>query len=160
MIAAGDHDGEVIWCRSHGQLCFSRGIEPGPNGSGFEKQVVMALRCAGQYVPTRLITRDNLYLLESRYGKIKSQKAEPPQAGEEGSSTKGESEEKSNSGSQGESEGSGQGKQGQSASKIIVKIKGGKTMEMEVPGEIESIQIEGGSPGEKTGDESQEGQGS
>ncbi|MGI6553481.1 MAG: sugar ABC transporter substrate-binding protein [Bacillota bacterium] len=165
MIAAGDHDGEVdLVPEVMASYAFQGALSLAQNGQwDFEKQVVSGpYDVPVKYVPTRLITRDNLYLLENRFGKIKSQKAEPPQAGEEGSPTKGESEEKSNSGSQGESEGegSGQGKQGQSASKIKVKIKGGKTMEMEVPGEIESIQIEGGLPGEKTGDESQERPGS
>lgn len=89
--------------------------------------------------PARLVTFANAYLLEARWGKL-------PRPGQgEPSPTGG-----SAGGGAGGSGGSGGGEGGGGAgSRVIVKTKDGKQLEMNVEGEIESIQVEKAKPGGK-----------
>ncbi len=99
-------------------------------------------------VPVRLITKDNLFLLEQRLGKIK---AEPSKESSSGGS-QGQSANQSGSGSggsQGQSKGSGGG------TKLIIETTDGKKMELQIDGEIKSVQMEKGQSGEKQGGQEQ-----
>ncbi|AVX21248.1 monosaccharide ABC transporter substrate-binding protein, CUT2 family [Carboxydocella sporoproducens DSM 16521] len=98
-------------------------------------------------IPVRLIRKDNLYLLEERWGKIK------PLAVKSGSGSQGDSK-------SGESEKKGQSAGESTPSKIKIKGKEGKTLELELkPGESLELEIDGEIKAMKRGKgEEQEGQ--
>lgn len=84
-----------------------------------------------QYVPSRVITRENLDLLQDRHGKIEPKRPDDHSSGgawQENSDEQGGQEQ--NRDSQG--------------AKIKVKLKDGQQLEFQVPGEIEGIEIQGG----------------
>lgn len=91
-----------------------------------------------KYSPSRIITRENLSLLQERHGKLKP--VSPSEA------LSGKKAEDSKEGSQDKGE---EQKQSSSENKIKVKLKGGKEMEFQVPDEIESIEITGKGKGEE-----------
>lgn len=90
-------------------------------------------------VPTRLVEPANLYLLEQRWGKLSGQARGQGGQGETGGGQE--------QGQQSQGQGSGQSKKegssgGKSGSKVKIKTKEGKTVEIQIDGEIESVQIE------------------
>ncbi len=114
-------------------------------------------------VPVRLIQKDQIYLLEERWGKLGQQQQQQEQQGSEqqGQSQNNDSSQESSNGSGGSSgEQGNQGGQGGQGSKTKVKIttQDGKVMEVEVEGEVKSIQAEGEGNGQQQGGE-QSGQG-
>ncbi len=93
------------------------------------------------FVPVRLITKDNLFLVKKRLGKIA---AKPPQQaqsqGQQGGQQSGSGGSQGSGGqSQGQSEGGG--KQG---TKLIIETTDGKKMELQIDGEIKSVQVQKG----------------
>jgi ABC-type sugar transport system substrate-binding protein len=101
-------------------------------------------------IPVRLIKSENVYLLEERWGKLKQQ-------AEEQEKKQGQSRSKSG-GSSDEStvQSGGQGKK----SKLIIKTKEGKTMEIEIDGEIQEIKSQAAESSGQGGQGGKEGQGS
>jgi len=101
-------------------------------------------------IPVRLIKQENIFLLAERWGKI----AEGGGKGGKKQKKEGQQDQGSESGSQGSShEGSQgseggqkqQGKQGQEKmTKLKVTTKDGKTMEIDIPGEIAKIEAQAG----------------
>ena len=116
-------------------------------------------------VPVRLIQRDQIYLLEERWGKLGEQQQQQEQQGSEQqdqSQGEGSSQESSGGGSEGSSgEQGNQGGQGGQGSKTKLKIttQDGKVMEVEVEGEVKSIQAEGEGNGQQGGEQSGQGGG-
>ena len=84
-----------------------------------------------QYSPTRIITRENVSLLQPRHGKIEPKS--PDGQSQTGAQDKQEKQEE---------------QQQSKGSKIKVKLKEGRELEFQVPGEIETIEIEGQSGGQ------------
>ena len=99
-------------------------------------------------VPVRLITKDNLFLLEQRLKKIE---AKPNKESDSGGS-QGQSENQSGSGS-GSSQGQGKGSGG--GTKLIIETTDGKKMELQIDGEIKSVQMQKGQSGEQQGGQGQ-----
>lgn len=89
-------------------------------------------------IPGRMITRENLYLLEDRWGKeIKKAQKEAKKAQEE---------EKGSSGGE-----AGEKKSGDKKNKVKITTKEGKTLEVEIEGEIKKIESEAPKGGEQGG---------
>lgn len=84
-----------------------------------------------QYSPSRIITRETLSLLQPRHGKIEPKSPDgQSQAAAQPNQEKGEEQQQSK------------------GSKIKVKLKEGRELEFQVPGEIQSIEIEGQAGGQ------------
>ncbi|MHB8170259.1 MAG: sugar ABC transporter substrate-binding protein [Thermincolia bacterium] len=106
-------------------------------------------------IPVRLIKRENVFMLAERWGKVaeggggkdKGGKKEEKK-GQESQSSEGSSEGSSEEGSESGSENGGQGKEGQQGqgkiTKLKVTTKDGKTMEIDIPGEIAKIEAQAG----------------
>ncbi|MHB1418265.1 MAG: sugar ABC transporter substrate-binding protein [Bacillota bacterium] len=111
-------------------------------------------------IPVRLIREDNMFLLQERLGKPVGGQAQGGGSSKGSGSDGGSSSTGSNSGGQkGSQSGSSSDTQGGgkgSKMKVIVKTKEGKTIEMEIDGEVEKIQVQKagqqeGTAGSKTG---------
>ncbi len=160
-IAAGIHDAEAdprpdLMAR----YAYQAAVELSKTGRWtYETQINSGnYTIPARLVPGRIIDRQNLYLMEQRWGKEITQ----------GGGGQGQREGQQGSGNQqGGSQGGSGGSGGNSPTpaKVKIKTKDGKTMEIEVKGEIESIQVEeggqagaGGSQGDQGGQQGQGGQ--
>lgn len=103
-------------------------------------------------VPVRLITRENLFLVKQRLGDIKAQ---PPQKGSSGES---QGQKQSQSSSSSENPGGSQGQKGSGGTKLIIETTDGKKMELQIDGEIKSVQVEKGGQGRQGQGQQQGGQ--
>lgn len=132
-----------------------------------------------KFIPIRSITVDNLYLLQERMEKMKKdqekkdeeKKGEEKKGGKEssgGSEGGGQGGEGGNSGEGGSGEGSGGseksgagGGQAQKKTTLKIKTKDGNTFQMEIAGEVESVEVNGGGgqQGQEKGQEGQKSQG-
>ncbi|SHK00474.1 substrate-binding domain-containing protein [Desulforamulus aeronauticus] len=110
-------------------------------------------------IPVRLITREQVHLLEARWdkgGKQEDKKKKPDQQKEQSDSEEQSSGGGENSGQeqggQGGEQGQEQGKQ-EKKTKLKIVTQDGKTMEVEVPGEIQKIEQQdgGGSQSQQEG---------
>lgn len=123
-------------------------------------------------IPVRLITKDNVYLMKALWGKelekstskAKETKAQGSEQGKTSEKSGQSSEKKSGEGGQSGSEGQsgGQGEQkGQKAkmTKLKITTKEGRTMEIEVPGDVQSIETKMGESGKGEKSGGQGGQG-
>ncbi|MHB1126103.1 MAG: sugar ABC transporter substrate-binding protein [Bacillota bacterium] len=92
-------------------------------------------------IPVRLIRQDNMFLLQERIGKMPSP-SQNGQQSETGKSQEGESGSKSNSGGgeQNTASGTQEGNKGPKM-KVLVRTKEGKTIEMDIEGEVERIEV-------------------
>lgn len=159
LIAGGEHQGEVdlepeVMARyafeaaynlaKTGEWDFDTWVDNGP------------YHVPIKYGPSRIITRENLSLLQPRHGTIKAKSSAS-------FSGAGNSEGGQGQDAKGGQEGQGS-KQESKGSKIKVKLKEGKEIEFHVPGEIEGIEIEGKVGGGKEkaegGEQGQEQKGS
>ncbi|WP_066633596.1 substrate-binding domain-containing protein [Desulfolucanica intricata] len=124
----------------------------------------------GQYdipakiTPVRLITKDELYLLTDRWGNLKDKaKKEEQQSGQQGGQENAGSNSGSSTGgslqSSGQDSGDGQGSERQKPKTTLrIKTQDGKTMEVEIDGEVKTIETrEGGNQqqGQQSGQEGQ-----
>ncbi|WP_366924007.1 substrate-binding domain-containing protein [Metallumcola ferriviriculae] len=103
-------------------------------------------------VPVRLITKDNLFLVRERLGKLE---AKPTEQGGQGQQSQSSGQQGQGQQSQGQGQGQGQ-KQG-GGTKLIIETADGKKMELQIDGEIKSVQMEKG--GKQQGGGGQQGGG-
>lgn len=89
-------------------------------------------------IPVRLIRMDNTYLLEERWGDLKKE-AKKAEEKEKKKAEKQESKPKVKV-----TEGGGKDKEQQKKTKLMIKTKEGKTIEIEVDGEIQEIKSQTG----------------
>lgn len=101
-------------------------------------------------IPVRLITRDNLYLLEERWKKELKKAKEQQKKSKSGSSGGGGGSKGSGGGGSGGS-GGDKGKSGGQKTMVKITTKEGKTMQVEVEGEITKIETQGGGGGKAGG---------
>lgn len=99
-----------------------------------------------KYVPANIITKENIFLVEKRFEDLLGQQGqeESGSSGQKGSDSSSEEEQKD----------SGESKGGGKQSKVIIQTKEGKTMEVEVEGEVLKVEIQGGG-GESSGEKSE-----
>ncbi|MDS1030466.1 substrate-binding domain-containing protein [Bacillota bacterium LX-D] len=88
-----------------------------------------------QYLPANIITKDNLFLLENRY---KGLKENPKDTGANAENSQNSNSKQQNSDKQ-NSDGN------KSKSKVTIKTKNGKNLEINVDGEVERVEIQDGS---------------
>lgn len=104
-------------------------------------------------VPVRLIDSSQVHLLEERWGKLKKEE-QGQQQQQQGGQQQGGQEQGQQGGSQ-QQGGQGQGGQGQGGqgqkTKLRIVTQDGKVMEVEVNGEIQKIEQEGGGQGGQQG---------
>jgi len=104
-----------------------------------------------KFIPIRSITVDNLYLLKERMEKMKksegkkeSQQGSGSNQGSGGGDSGSPPEEGSASGGEGKQGQSSQGQgQGQKKTTLKIKTKDGNTFQMEIAGEVESVEVKG-----------------
>lgn len=121
-------------------------------------------------IPVRLITKDNIYLMKAMWGKElekeKGKKPEEKSKQEESGGSSGQGSEKSSQGqdSKGQSsegdQAGGEGQKGEQKgqkgkmTKLKITTKEGRTMEIEVPGDVQSIETKMGESGKGQGEKS------
>jgi len=167
-LAAGEHDAEVdIMPELMAQYAYDAAVGLATTGHWqYDKQIKNGdFDVPARVTPVRLITRNESYLLEQRWGKPAGQ--EGGQGGQQGQQQQGgqnkgqSSDQKQSSSSDKNKEGSGQGDQGGSKKTTLrVTTQDGKTVEMQINGEIKKIETidspgggksEGGSQGQAGG---------
>jgi len=146
-LADGEHDAEVdIMPEMMAQYAYDAAVGLASTGHWeYDRQVGNGnFDVPAKITPVRLITRDESYLLEQRWGKLAGQGGN--QAGGGSGSSSG-----SNGGS---SSGGGAGGKGE-GKKTTVRIttKEGKTVEMQIDGEIKKIETLDGTGGGSGGGE-------
>ncbi|MDF9406996.1 substrate-binding domain-containing protein [Pelotomaculum isophthalicicum JI] len=164
-LAAGEHDAEVdVMPELMAQYAYDAAVGLATTGHWqYDKQIRNGdFDVPARITPVRLITRNESYLLEQRWGK--------PAAGQEGgqggqpgqrqqsSQDKGQSSDQSDQ----KKVGGGQGDQGGGKKTTLrVTTQDGKTMEMQINGEIKKIETMDGAGGGKSdgGDQGQAGSG-
>lgn len=145
-LVTGDHDAEAdIMPDLIAQYAFDAAVGLATTGHWqYDKQVRNGdFDVPAKITPVRLITRNEAYLLEQRWGKLTGQ--EGGQQGQQGGQDKQTGEQKQSGGSGGGKEGGGQEK-GEGGKKTTLRIttQDGKTVEMQIKGEIKKIEtIEG-----------------
>lgn len=150
FIAAGKHQAEVdLEPEVMARYAFDAAVKLATSGEwDYESWVDSgAYRVPVLYTPTRVITKDNASILKSRHGTIQPKAPD----GQVDGGTAGGQQNPQNSG-----QGQEQGKQG---AKIKVKLKEGQELEFMVPGEVQSIELEGGGKDKQQQGEQKGGQG-
>lgn len=135
LMAQGKHDAEVdIQPDLIGREAFTAALELAKKGQwDYDTHVSNGnYDVSAKITPVRLITKENVYLLEQRWGKLKKEK-------EKGGS--GDSEKQGSSSSQGQ-EKNPEGQASQGKMKVKLKTKDGQELEIDLPGELEKIEIE------------------
>jgi len=159
-LAAGDHDSEVdVMPELVAQYAFDAAVGLATTGHWqSDKQVNNGdFDVPARVTPVRLVTSSESYLLEQRWGKT---------AGQEGSQSGQQGQQQGQQGSQtnqpaGQQQGSSDGsKEGSRKTTLRITTQDGKTVEMQINGEIkkiETVDSTGGSKGE--GSQGQAGEG-
>lgn len=142
-LAAGDHDAEVdTMPELVAQYAFDAAVGLATTGHWqYDKQVRNGdFDVPAKVTPVRLITKNEAYLLEQRWGKLSGQEG---QQGQQGSQDKKAGDQK-----QGSSSGKGDSSQGDKGGKkttLRITTQDGKTVEMQINGEIKKIEtLDGG----------------
>ena len=155
-LANGDHDAEVdVMPDMIAQYAFDAAVGLATTGHWqYDKQVRNGdFDVPAKITPVRLITGDEVYLLEQRWGKLTGQEGrQGGQQGQQGSGNKQTGDQKQDGGGGG----SGGGQSGGRKTTLRITTQDGKTVEMQINGEIKKIEtVDGG--GGKTGGGGQEG---
>jgi len=159
-LAAGEHDAEVdVMPELMAQYAYDAAVGMATTGHWqYDKQVRNGdFDVPARITPVRLITRNESYLLEQRWGKPAGQ--EDGQGGQQGqqqqgSQNTGQSSDQKQSGSNDKNkEGGSQGNQsGSKKTTLRVTTQDGKTMEMQINGEIKKIEtLDGAADGQSGG---------
>jgi hypothetical protein len=148
VLAAGEHDAEVdVMPELLAQYAFDAAVGLATTGHWqYDKQIRNGdFDVPARVTPVRLITRNEAFLLEQRWGKPAGQ--EGGQSGQQGQQQQGgqnsgqSSDQKQSSSSDKNKEGGGQGDQGGNKKTILrVTTQDGKTVEMQINGEIKKIE--------------------
>lgn len=161
-LAAGEHDAEVdLMPDLLAQYAYDAGVGLATTGHWqYDTQLKNGdFDVPAKITPVRLITKNEVYLLEQRFGKLTGQEGggQGGQSGQGGQGSSGEGgsgsqdKDKSGSGEKKESQGSGGGGKGEQAGKgkkkttLKITTQDGKTVEVQIDGEIKKIEtVEGG----------------
>ncbi|MFZ5632810.1 MAG: substrate-binding domain-containing protein [Bacillota bacterium] len=168
-LAKGEHDAEVDTRPDLlGQYALDAAIALAKDGRWqYDGQSASgSYSVPSRITPVRLIQSNNVYLLEQRWGGLKGKK-EGGQGGRQGGGSEGGSGSGGGSGQEGSGQGGGQGSGGQGqggqGKKTMLRIttQDGKTMEVQIDGEIKKIESMGGGGqgGQKGGQQGQSGGG-
>ncbi|WP_227761787.1 sugar ABC transporter substrate-binding protein [Zhaonella formicivorans] len=146
-IENGTHEAEVdINPELLGKFAYTGAKELAQQGQWqFEKRVTSgAYDIPVKYTPANVINKDNIYILQTRYKDLNKPQQSQGEKGPAGEGQEGQNKSSSGSGGSGGS-GGGEKQQGQEKKKSVVKIqtKEGKTMEIEVEGEVQKVEIQG-----------------
>lgn len=151
-LAAGDHEAEVdVMPDLIAQYAFDAAVGLATTGHWqYDKQVRNGdFDVPAKVTPVRLVTKDEAYLLEQRWGKLAGQEGQQRgRQGQQGGQDKQQGEQQQGSGGK---EGGGQGEKGGGGKKTTLRVttQDGKTVEMQINGEIKKIEtIEGTGGGE------------
>lgn len=147
-LVAGEHDAEVdVNPDMLGQFALDAAVALAQKGN-WQYNTRFAngdYTVPARIVPVRLITAKNIYLLEERYKGLKKQQdgEQESQHVQQGRQQQGEGQEQ-HTGWQGAQGGGGQ--QGQQQKKTMLRIitQDGKTMEVQIDGEVKKIESVGG----------------
>lgn len=170
-LAAGEHDAEIdVMPDLIAQYAFDAAVGMSTTGHWqYDTQVKNGdFDVPAKVTPVRLITRNEAYLLEQRWNKMGGQQAQQGQQNQQGQ--QGQQAQQGSQGGSGNNSGSnsgnstgsnGQGGQNSAGRKTTLRIttQDGKTVEMQINGEIKKIEtIDGG--GGKAGGGQGDGSGS
>ncbi|MDD2552955.1 MAG: substrate-binding domain-containing protein [Desulfotomaculaceae bacterium] len=170
VLAAGDHDAEVdVMPELIAQYAYDAAVSLAATGYWQNDSRVRNgdFDVPAKITPVRLITRSEAYLLDQRWSQIQGQnqsqennQQDGQQSGQQNSQQGGQ-----NNQSGGQNQGSGNGSAGSNGKKTTLKVttQDGKTVEVQINGEIKKIETidDGGGAGDKAGSAGQEnGQGS
>lgn len=148
-LLAGDHDAEVDTMPDlMGQYVLDAAAGLARTGHWqYDARIANGnYSIPAKITPVRLIDRSNAYLLEQRWGKEEEKEKGRPSGGEEGKSGEGGSEgsgegEGESEGKSGGAQGGGEeGEGGGRKTKLRITTQEGKTIEVDIPGEIKSIE--------------------
>ncbi|MCL6634855.1 MAG: substrate-binding domain-containing protein [Peptococcaceae bacterium] len=162
-LAAGDHDAEVdVMPELIAQYAFDAAVGLATTGHWqYDKQLRNGdFDVPAKVTPVRLITRNETYLLEQRWGRLSG-----PEAGAGGGQGAGQGAGQKQGSPGGDREGGGkEGKEGKEGggrkTTLRITTQDGKTVEMQIDGEIKKIEaVGGGGAGQAGGGQSEGGQG-
>ncbi|MDD3654029.1 MAG: substrate-binding domain-containing protein [Desulfotomaculaceae bacterium] len=161
-LVAGDHDAEVdIMPELIAQHAFDAAIGLAATGHWqYDKQVKNGdFDVPARVTPVRLISGSDAYLLEQRWGKLAGQEgSQGGQQGQQDSQNEQSGDQKQGSDSDAAKAGSGQGNNGGGRKTTLrITTQDGKTVEMQINGEIKKIETLD-SAGEGVGKTSGQGQ--
>lgn len=153
-LAAGDHDAEVdIMPDFLAQYAYDAAVGLATTGHWqYDRQIKNGdFDVPAKITPVRLITKDEVYLLEQRWGKLtgqqgqQGQQAQGQEGGQQGGGGKEGQGNSGNSGSGGNQSqnstgGGGQGASGKKKTTLKITTQDGKTVEMQIDGEIKRIE--------------------
>lgn len=150
-LTAGEHDAEIdVMPDLIAQYAFDAVVGMATTGHWqYDTQVKNGdFDVPAKVTPVRLITRSEAYLLEQRWNKMGGQQAQQGQQGQQGQGQQ--------SGSQGSGSGSGSGGQGAQSgtgrkTTLRITTQDGKTVEMQINGEIKKIETIDGAGAGKAG---------
>jgi len=164
-LTAGEHDAEIdVMPDLIAQYAFDAAVGMATTGHWqYDKQVENGdFDVPAKVTPVRLITSSEAYLLEQRWNKMGGQQAQQGQQNQQGQ--QGQQSQQSGQGQQSGSQGSGsgsssggQGTQSGTGRKTTLRIttQDGKTVEMQINGEIKKIEtIDGAGNGQAGGGQS------
>lgn len=176
-LAQGKHVAEVDFMPEMLAQTLIDAVESLSKGDSwqYERQVKNGTHSVpAKFIPIRSITVNNLYLLQERMEKMKKGQEKTTEKEEKGGGEGGEKGQGSEGGGEGSGEeggGSGEGGSGEGSggggekaassgtkkkTTLKIKTKDGNTFQMEIAGEVESVEVNGG--GEKEGEKKEEGQ--
>ncbi len=143
-LVMGDHDAEVdVMPEQLGQFAYEAAVGLAREGRWQYHSQTMdgSFSVPTRITPVRLIEANNAFLLEERYGDLTRVAEKQRSRNDDGSRTSSEGE----SGSEGsrQSGGSDQGGRQQEqapVTRLTITTQEGKTMEIDVPGEVQSIE--------------------
>jgi D-xylose transport system substrate-binding protein len=152
-IMNGIHEAEIdLDPKLLGKYAYTGAKELAKEGQWqFEKQETSgSYDIPVKYVPANIISKDNIFLVEKRFEDLLGQQKEQDDNSNQGGH---------NSSSGGEEEGKQQN-QNNKKSKVVIQTKEGKTMEIEVEGEVLKVEIQGGGGTQQKGSQGGNQQGS
>lgn len=153
-LAVGEHNAEVdTMPELMGQYIYDAAVSLAKTGHWQNDTLVNN----GNYIlpakiiPVRLIDKANVYLLEQRWGKEMKGKGGPQKVEGDGGSSSGDSESGGSGDSGGAGSEGGQAKEEEKTAKTKLRIttQDGKTVEVDIPGEVKKI--ESASEGQERG---------
>lgn len=155
-LVAGDHQAEVdLMPEVMAQHAYDAAVGLATTGHWqYEKQIKNGdFDVPAKITPVRLLTKNESYLLEQRWGKLTGQEE---QQGQQGQQQQGQQQQGQQQGQQGQSgqqqgqqeqQGQQQGQQGRKTT-LRVTTQDGKTVEMQINGEIKKIETIDGTSGQ------------
>ncbi|MEW6662838.1 MAG: sugar ABC transporter substrate-binding protein [Bacillota bacterium] len=142
-LAGGNHEAEAdLMPDQVGNHAYQAALDLAKTGSwNFDKTIRLGSSdLPAKIIPARLVTPENLYLLEQRFGQDKLKEKQQEKQGGGGQGQGGGSNPKNSQGKSSSNPGNSPG--GQQKSKVVITTSDGNTMEIDVPGEIVGITVQ------------------